>query len=276
LHLSAVAVVGIPLARLVFGILGLVVLAAAISALAPRGSDAMAWGAFCVAGATLPIVFVPGAILFSEAWCGLLIGLSLAFYSRKQWLVATGCGILALFVRELAAPYVLACGLTGLVARRRRESLVWLMGGVAYGIYYGIHASSAHAAMEAGALAHVQGWVRWQGLPFVFSTAGWYPWAMLAPRILAPLVVAGGLAAAAASSAPTQLRLGIPAYVFAFSIIGQPFNSYWGLVTAPVWAFGVVYSVDGVRWILNVPRVDCGRMGVRATVDGLWSGTVGG
>jgi hypothetical protein len=135
---------------------------------------------------------------------------------------------------------------------------------------YAIHASSAHAAMGPGAVAHVQGWIRWQGLPFVFSTAGWYAWAMLAPRILVPLVVAGGLAAAAGSSAPTQLRLGIPAYVIAFSVIGQPFNSYWGLVTAPLWAFGVAYSVEGVRWVLNVPTADCGpmRVGTELTARG--------
>ena len=276
LHLSTVAVLGIPLARLVFGMLAIAVLVSGISALASRGSDATAWGAFCVAGATLPVMLVPGLVLFSEAWCGLLIGLSLAFYARQRWLVAAGLAVFALFVRELAGPYVLVCGMSALVARRRKESLVWLLGGVAYAIYYAIHAAFAHAAMEAGALAHVQGWVRWQGLPFVFSTTECYAWAMLAPRILVPLVVAGGLAATAASSAPIQLRLGIPAYVSAFAVIGQPFNQYWGLVTAPLWAFGVAYSVEGVRWVLNVPRADRGRMRVRVSVDVPWSATLGG
>ena len=262
LHLSTVAVLRIPLARLVFGILGLIVLVAGIWALAPRGSDATAWGAFCLAGAAMPVVLSHGFVFFSEAWCGLLIGLSLAFYARQRWLVAAVCGVLAVFVRELAAPYVLVCGLAALVARRRKESLVWLLGGVAYVIYYAIHASSAHAAMEAGALAHTDGWVRWQGLAFVFSTAEWYAWALLAPRVLVPLVVTGGLAATAAPAAPVQLRLGILAYVSTFAIIGQPFNSYWGLVTAPLWAFGLAYSVDGVRWILNMPRTDFGRTDV--------------
>jgi len=268
LHLSTLAVLRIPLARLVFGILGLMVLVAGIWALAPRGSHVTAWGAFSLAGATMPIMLAHASVFFSEAWCGLLIGLSLALYARQRWVGAAVCGVLAVFVRELAAPYVLVCGLTALLGRRRKESLVWLLGGVAYVIYYAIHASSAHAAIEAGALAHTHSWVRWQGLAFVFSTAKWYGWATLAPAVLAPLVVTAGLAATAARSTTVQLRLGIVAYVFMFAIIGQPFNSYWGLVTAPLWAFGIAYSLDGVRWIANLPRTDSGRTDVRALPEG--------
>jgi len=275
LHLSIVAMLEIPMARAVMGIFALVVLVAGSWALAPRGSDATAWGAFCLIGATIPVVSADGAVLFSEAWCGLLIGLSLAFYTRQRWLVAACCGVFALFMRELAAPYVLVCGLLALVARRRNESLVWLLGGFAYVIYYGIHALSAHAAMQAGALAHAHGWVRWLGLPFVFSTAGWYAWTLLAPPILVPLVVTGGLAAIAAPTAPVQLRLGILAYVITFAIIGQPFNSYWGLVTAPLWAFGIAYSMDGVRWVVNMPRADCARPLARSTVVGRLRAIVG-
>ena len=253
LHLSTVAVLGIPLARLLFGMLGLMVLVAGIWALAPRGSDATAWGAFSLAGAAIPVALAHASVLFSEAWCGLLIGLSLVLYTRHRWIAAAICGVLAVFVRELAVPYMLVCGLAALVARRRNESLIWFLGGVAYVIYYAIHASSAHAAMEPGDLAHAHGWVRWQGLPFVFSTVKFYAWTLPAPRVLVPLVVTGGLAATAARSAPVQLRLGIIAYVSTFAIIGQPFNSYRGLVTAPLWALAVAYTVDGVRSIINMP-----------------------
>ena len=271
LHLSTVAVLQNPLARLVLGILGLTVLVAGVWALGPRGSGATLWGAFCVAGAAaLPVGVSHRFVFLPEAWCGLLIGLSLVFYARQRWLVAAGCGILAVFVRELAAPYVLLCGLAALVARRRKESLVWLLGGVAYVIYYAIHASSARAAMEPGAIAHIDGWVRWQGLAFVFSTAECYAWVFLASPVLVPvlvpLVVTGGLAATAAPAAPVQLRVGILAYVATFAIIGQPFNVYWGWVTAPLWAFGLAHCVDGVRWIVDMPRADFGRAAVRATV----------
>ena len=240
LHLSTVAVLGIPLARLVFGILGLISTGRGNLGARAARDDATVWGAFCVAGAAaLPVGLSHLSVLFPEAWCGLLIGLSLAFYARQRWLVAAGCGVFAVFVRELAAPYVLVCGLAALVARRRKESLVWLLGGVAYVIYYAIHASSARAAMEPGALAHTHGWVRWQGLPFVFSTAECYAWTLLASPVLVPLVVTGGLAATAAPAAPVQLRLGILAYVATFAIIGQPFNCVLGLghgTAVGIWA----------------------------------------
>jgi hypothetical protein len=259
LHLSTVAALHIPAASVLFAVLGFTVLIAGTWALAPRGSDARVWGLFCLAGATVPLALVhPGPVLLPESWCGLCIGLSVAAYSREKWIAAAVSGVVAVFLRELAAPYVLVCGLLALAARRRRESLVWMVGGVGYLVYYAIHAASAHAAMQAGDVSHVDPWVRWQGLPFVLSTAKWYGWALLAPRFLVPLVVTGGLAATVAPAAPVQLRLAIVTYAVTFSIIGQPFNSYWGLVTAPLWAFGLAYSMDGMRWIMESPQPAAG------------------
>ena len=71
-----------------------------------------------------------------------------------------------------------------------------------------------------------------------------------------------------------QLRLGILAYMATFAIIGQPFNWYWGFVTAPLWAFGIAYSLDGVRWIVNMPRADSSRTDARPTVVGRLRATV--
>jgi hypothetical protein len=254
LHLSTIAVLTIDAATVLFGILGFSVLFAGIWSMAPRGGDARAWGIFCVAGATVPIVLArPSPVLFAEAWCGLFIGLSVAAYAKQRWIVAALCGVFAMFVRELAAPYVLLCGATAMVARRRQESLVWLLGGAAYLVYYVVHASFAHAAMRAGDFSHAESWVQWQGLPFVLSTAKWYGWARIAPAVAVPFVLTSGMTTALAPGAPVQLRLGIVAYILTFSIVGQPFNSYWGMVTAPLWAFGLAYSLGGLRWLVNSP-----------------------
>jgi hypothetical protein len=254
LHLSTIAVLNGVAATVAFGMLSFSVLFAGIWALAPRGGDARAWGIFCLAGATVPIIFArPNPVLFAEAWCGLFIGLSVAAYARQRWIVAAICGVFAMFVRELAAPYVLLCGVLAMVARRRQESLVWILGGAAYLVYYVVHASFAHAAMRAGDLSHAESWIQWQGLPFILSTAKWYGWARIAPGIAVPLLLTGGMATVLATGAPVQLRLGIVAYILTFSIIGQPFNSYWGMVTAPLWGFGLAYSLDAVQWLLNSP-----------------------
>jgi hypothetical protein len=258
LHLSSLAMLGVPLARLTFVALGLALVVVGAAAFAPRGRRGTAWGAFCVAGAAvLPAGWSQLLIFLPEAWCGLLIGLSLAFYARRNWLMAAGCGILAVFVRELAAPYVLVCGVAAILARRRRESLLWVLGGVSYVAYYAYHAASTYAAIEPGAFAHSHGWLYWQGLPFVFSTAACYAWTFTSP-FLVPLVVAGGLAAVTAPAAPVQLRSAMLAYLCTFAVVGQPFNMYWGFATTPLWAFGLAYSVDGLRWIADMPRTDSG------------------
>jgi hypothetical protein len=267
LHLSVVATLHTRMARLVFTTLGLMLIVVGIWALAPRGKYATIWGAVCVARAAALPVGWPHLLVFApEAWCGLLVGVSVAFYARQRWLVAAACGVLAVFVRELAVPYVVVCGLAALTAGRRKEGLVWLLGGIAYVIYFAFLVSSARAAMEPGAFAHAQGWVRLQGLPFVFATARCYGWTFLTSPVLVPLVVGGGLAAAAAPTAPVHLRGGILVYVATFAIVGQPFNAYWGWVTAPLWAFGLAHSVDGLRSLVRMPGGDPVRTDLRVTV----------
>ena len=250
LHLEAVASAGIPYANIAIRTLAMVLVTAAAWALSIYGGETALLAGFSALGAAAPLLLgFPGSVVFGEAWCGALIGLSLAAYTRRYWTAAAICGVAAVFLRELAAPYAVVCGLIALHARRRREFAVWLAGGAVYLAYFGVHAWSAQMAMRSEDLAHAQSWVRWQGLPFVFQTASWYGWSMLAPNILVPLLVAAGLTGTAAPSMPMQLRAAILGYFLTFAIVGQPFNSYWGLVTAPMWAFGIIYSADGARWL---------------------------
>jgi len=250
LHLEAVAALGIPSAYIVIRALAVILVAMAAWSLSVYGVETALLAAFSALGAAAPLLLgFPGPVVFGEAWCGALIGFSLAWYTRDYWVAAALCGVAAVFLRELAAPYAIVCGLLALHAGRRREFAVWLAGGAAYLLYFGVHAWFVQMAMRADDLAHAQSWVRWQGLPFVFETASWYGWSMVAPKILVPLLVAAGLTGTTAPSIPLQLRAAILCYVLLFAIVGQPFNSYWGLVTAPMWAFGVIYSVDGARWL---------------------------
>lgn len=250
LHLEAVAALGIPSAHIVIRALAVILVAMAAWSLSVYGVETALRAAFSALGAAAPLLLgFPGPVVFGEAWCGALIGLSLAWYTRRYWTAAAICGVAAVFLRELAAPYAIVCGLLALHARRRREFAVWLAGGAAYLVYFGVHAWVAQMAMRADDLAHAQSWIRWQGLAFVFETASWYGWSMVAPKILVPLLVAAGLTGTTAPSMPPQLRAAILCYVLTFAIVGQPFNSYWGLVTAPMWAFGIMYSADGARWL---------------------------
>lgn len=196
----------------------------------------------------IPLIGLAAATIFSEAWAGALIALSLASYFQQRWTLAAVYGVLALFMRELAVVYAVVCGLLALWSRRKTESLIWIVGALLYTGYFVWHAQHVRAAIPPGAMGHAQSWVRWGGLPFLFATLRWYGWTQFAS---APLIVAAGLLGTASRQMPMQARMSLLAYVVAFLIVGQPFNSYWGLLVVPLWGVALPYAIDGATRLLS-------------------------
>ena len=134
-------------------------------------------GSWFVAGVLLlgtmvpSIAFRPAGIVMAEYWAGMLVALALAFYHFRWWTTAACCGVVAIFVRELAVPFGVICGLFALSERRHRESAVWVVGGLAYVAYYLLHAQAVSAAMLPTDWSWPHSWVRFLGWPFVLQTA---------------------------------------------------------------------------------------------------------
>jgi hypothetical protein len=192
-----------------------------------------------------PLAGMTGVVYFAEAWAGALIALSLAAYCRQRWTLAAVCGVFAVFFRELAVIYAVSGGILAFRARRKRESVVWILGGIIYIAYFLWHSHMVYAAIPAGARSHPYSWVQWGGLPFLLSTLKWYAWVAIAPGILGPLVLVLGLLGTVSAGMPIQARVALLAYSVGFMIVGHPFNTYWGLVTLPLWSLAVVSGVDG-------------------------------
>jgi hypothetical protein len=256
LHLTLVASLPPPLARALVVLMAVAIVVGTIWAYAPHGPEMVAAATLLAFGAAAPLALARPAVLFAEAWSGACIAISLICYMRERWIAGAVFGIVAVFLRELAVPYVLLCGIIALWQRRRAESLAWILGGIGYVAYYGVHAHLAASHIRPGDLAHQHSWVSWHGLPFVFATAQWYGWSLLAPKYLPPIVVAAALAGTAARGMPAQLRAALLAYVVVFCVIGQSFDSYWGLVTTPLWAFGLTHALEGLTTLggLAFPR----------------------
>jgi hypothetical protein len=252
LHYKTVAALSVERAGILLFTLGLV--AVVTGALAySRGSPAKALiaGLFLL-GAVAPSLFAqPGSVAFPESWAGVLIALSLNAYVAERWLLGAGLGVLAVFIRELSAPFALVCGLLAFRARRRDESIVWVTGGLAYGIYYAVHAAAASAAIEPGDLARAHSYLRWLGLPFVFMTLHLYGWLMPLPAFLTPLAAAFGLAGGWAPSAPVQLTVALPLYFGLFCMVGHPFDFYWGYLTIGIWGHALIHGIQGGSALLR-------------------------
>lgn len=248
MHYRAVVALGSTWAGRLLTALALSLIALGGYACSTRFPGAWFVSASVLLGTMAPALLVrPGGVVMAEIWAGVLIGLAIALYQLRAWTVAALVGVLAIFMRELAAPFGLVCALLALRARRRAEITVWVCGAVAYAVYYTWHALNVSAASQPTDYAWPQSWVRLLGWPFVLQTVWVSGWTIMLPYVVTPVVAVMALCSTLARATPPQLRWPLLAYAGFFCVVGQEFNHYWGFVTAPLWSFALLYSPDGIR-----------------------------
>jgi hypothetical protein len=247
LHLRMLAALGVRRSEWLMRALAFLAIVLAGWAFGARSTRLAVAGMISIFGAMLMPLLTYDAVLLAEIWTGIFIGLSLAAYHREKWIQGALLGVVAIFLRELAAPYVLVCGILAIVERRRREGVVWIVAGVGYAGYYLLHAATATQYIYPGDTSRQYSWVQLQGLPFVLTTLHDYGWLMLFPTSMTAVACALGLAATAAPSIPRQLKWSLLAYVVFFTVMGQRFDYYWGFVSTAIWGYAFVHSLDGLK-----------------------------
>ncbi len=197
------------------------------------------------------------AYLAQEPWAAALMLISLASSSLANgsqpknvgWrCLSISAGISALMFRELALPYCAAAGLLAAWNRRWLETAVWAAG---IGLFFGFfawHVGQVRAQLagtEVAASAGLAQWLRFGGLDFVlltmrlnsllFAAPAWLLWLYL---VLA--LVGLGRGKDEASQIACLASLG---YLLAYAVIGRPENFYWGLLPAPLLAWGIAQAL---------------------------------
>ena len=189
----------------------------------------------------LVMVTIYDAMFYAELWAGLCIGHSAVSYARNQRLSGVAWAVLALFIRELAAPFCIVAGVRALWRRERNEIAGWALGGLAFIAYYGWHVSNVLAHTGESDQARQQSWLAVGGLSFVLHAFRNASGAMVGlPPFLFGMLVAFAVSAWWSKAMTWHVRAGIVAYAVFFFFVGQPFNGYWGLVVAPL--FGLWLS----------------------------------
>ena len=230
---------------------GLLVLLAATAAF---GASVMAAGrspvalavTFVLASGVVVMMSAPAAVGMAEAWSGSLIALSLWGYVRDRPMVGFVCGLAALFIRELAAPYVGLCALLAAHHHRRQELTGWLIGCAAYGVFYWIHWSHVAAAQLPTDLQQTGSWLAWGGLPFLLSTVHWHGWILLMPWAATAIALTLTIAGVLSPATPWRVRLVAGGYAGLFLVFGQVFNEYWGFLVWPSWCLAAGYGAQGL------------------------------
>lgn len=207
---------------------------------------ALAWERLGAAAAILASagMFTGDPMILHERWAGLLLGLALALRvgSREAWPRVLIPAALALFLRELALPFVLLALAAALVERRAREALAWSALVAAFAAFVAWHLEFVAAEVRPGDLA-TQGWAALGG-PAALSRAIVFT----SPLQYLPAVVAVPLALL-----PLLGWLGLPRRngLFCFALFGgyalmialfpRPDNFYWGAIVQPAWFVGLVF-----------------------------------
>ncbi|HZZ70997.1 MAG TPA: hypothetical protein VFE24_02020 [Pirellulales bacterium] len=202
-------------------------------------------------GGLLPCVLGDLCVL-PVVWAGVLLLASMVAASRGRVAASLLLGLAALFVRDLAAPYVVFRGVEAAARRRWREAAGWAAGLLAYGCFFAWHAAQAAPYMHAGDLVHKAGWVRCGGAAFVISTVQMNAFLLLLPQWVSALYLPLALAGFAGWQSPRGRVAGLTAalFVLLFAVVGQPFNQYWGSLLAPLLCLGAAQSpaVLGELW----------------------------
>jgi hypothetical protein len=199
-------------------------------------------------GALLPAIPTDGLYL-PETWAGIFLLLSALAYTVGAVGVAVSCVTAAVCARELALPYALVCCGVALYQRRMREVGYYTIGGCVFVAYYSAHAIAVTGHVQPGDMHHISSWIAFGGWQFVVRTVAMGGWFLVLP----PWVAAVGAVVVLASlwgPADVRLKAMVLIYLVGFCVVGQSFNTYWGLMTGPSWALATVYGLMGLQRLI--------------------------
>lgn len=194
-------------------------------------------------GGSLGGLASPSSVVFSEVAAGTLLLFSVAAYGLGWRWAGLIAGLAALFLRELAAPYVVVAAVLALRERRWAEVAAWVAGGLAYAGYFGWHWWSVTQQLGPEDRAYPDGWLQFGGLRFLLSAVGFNGLWTLAPAWLAAVFLPVGLLGLWAWRGGALALAVVAAYLLLLSAVGKPFNYYWGALFTPLLMLGVGWGL---------------------------------
>jgi hypothetical protein len=193
---------------------------------------------------------VDGEAYFSqELWAGVLIAVAVGcFGSQCRW-GGIAAGLAALWLRELALPFVIVAMFVAWRERRWRELAVWCLGAGANALFLAWHAWQVQQHLTGHELAEASGWFQFGGPAFVVRTSQMNVWLFNLPAWVAVIYLITALVGFASWRGPQALLVGgtVVLYLAAFLVVGKAFNGYWGLLYVALLPQGLVRAVSSGR-----------------------------
>jgi len=234
--------------------LALTTLFLAMAAMVDEAGLAVGGACLVLLGGALLPCFIGELYVMPVVWAGTLIALSLSATGAGYRKLGIAVGLAIPFVRELALLYPAAMLLVAWHERRRSEALVWLLGITAFLGYYAWHMSLVSQLAIAGDHSHVEGWMQFGGAPFLLSLAQMNCYLLILPQWVTGLYLPLAVLGMTGWQSPWGQRVGVVTfgYLAIFSVVGQPFNQYWGMLIAPLLCLGAARGLLAVRDLWRV------------------------
>jgi hypothetical protein len=166
-------------------------------------------------------------------------------------------GLLALFFRELAAPYCIGALVLAVWHRRWREVAIWAAGFAAYAAFYVYHAEQVQARILPTDVSHDGTWLQAGGLAFVISLAQVNSWFLVLPQAFAAAYLAFAMLGAASWNSEWGRRVSLTfcGYAATFALVGYEFNQYWGVLIAPLFALCAAHAPAALSDLFRASRL---------------------
>ena len=198
--------------------------------------------AMFLVGGGLGGMLQPQTGLFHESWAALLMALMIALRRPGRIWPAVVIGGVALMIRELALPMILAMGGLALIEKRWREAAGWALAATLFGIYLTLHAQWVSEVVLPGDRPS-PGWSHMNGLRFALKSMAMVTFGIRLPDALAAALLILSLFGWASVKAGWALRasLLVAGYGLLLALFSRVDTFYWALLPAPLAFLGLVF-----------------------------------
>lgn len=184
----------------------------------------------------------PQTGLFHESWAALLLALMVTLRRPDNPWPAILAGGLALMIRELALPMILAMGGLALLEKRWREAAGWALIVVLFGIYMTLHAQWVSEVVRPGDPMS-QGWSRMLGAQFALKSIAKVTFGIQMSDAVGAAMLILSLFGWASVRTDWALRvtLLLAGYGAMLALFARADTFYWALIPAPLSFVGLAF-----------------------------------
>ena len=198
--------------------------------------------AMILIGGGLGGMLQPQTGLFHESWAALLLALMVAIRRPENPWPAIIVGGLALMIRELALPMILAMGGLALLEKRWREAAGWALIVVLFGIYMTLHAQWVSEVVLPSDPPS-PGWSGLLGAQFALKSIAKVTFGIQMPDAVSAALLILSLFGWASVKTDWALRttLLLLGYGALLALFARADTFYWALIPAPLAFVGLVF-----------------------------------